>query len=65
MNLASKLSLARVDVSDVKKDSKKRNKEVRRKMYKAVEYSGAKHKFAVKGDRADPLQKERGEKSKD
>lgn len=33
--------------------------------YEAVEYPGAKHGFAVRGDREDALQRERGERSED
>ena len=33
--------------------------------YQVVVYPGAKHGFAVRGDRADPLQRERGEKSEE
>ncbi|KAK1773417.1 hypothetical protein QBC45DRAFT_461651 [Copromyces sp. CBS 386.78] len=34
-------------------------------MHEIVVYPGAKHGFAVRGDREDPLQKERGDKSED
>jgi dienelactone hydrolase len=33
--------------------------------YEAVVYPGAKHGFAVRGDRSDPLQRERGEQSEE
>ncbi|KAH6651269.1 hypothetical protein F5144DRAFT_617875 [Chaetomium tenue] len=33
--------------------------------YEAVVYPGAKHGFAVRGDKADPMQRERGEQSED
>jgi dienelactone hydrolase len=33
--------------------------------YEVVVYPGAKHGFAVRGDRADPMQREKGEQSED
>ncbi|KAK3900086.1 protein AIM2 [Staphylotrichum tortipilum] len=43
----------------------KGKEEGREGWYEAVVYHGAKHGFAVRGDRADPLQRERGEQSEE
>ncbi|KAK0657745.1 Alpha/Beta hydrolase protein [Cercophora newfieldiana] len=51
--------------SSLKEILSRKNEEAGEEVHEAVEYPGAKHGFAVRGDRADPLQKERGEKSED
>ncbi|KAK4443185.1 protein AIM2 [Podospora aff. communis PSN243] len=43
----------------------RKNAEAGEEVHETVEYLGAKHGFAVRGDRKDPLQKERGERSED
>lgn len=42
-----------------------KNEKAGREVHEAVVYPGAKHGFAVRGDRDDPLQKERGDKSEE
>ena len=44
---------------------KRKNEAAGGEVHEAVEYRGAKHGFVVRGDRADPLQKKRGEKSEE
>ncbi|KAK0631478.1 Alpha/Beta hydrolase protein [Immersiella caudata] len=43
----------------------RKNEEAGEEVHESVEYKGAKHGFAVRGDRGDPLQRERGERSED
>jgi len=49
----------------LKKILARKNEEAGDELHEAVDYPGARHGFAVRGDRSDPLQKERGEKSED